>query len=47
MQYGTQIGLLITRTKTQRFVVDLYNQEIPIKEIAAQVPVCLRQFTGG
>lgn len=41
MQYGTQIGSLITRAETQRLVVDLYNQGMPIKEIAAQVPVCL------
>ena len=41
MQYGTQIGSLLTRSETQRLVVDLYNQGMPIKEIAAQVPVCL------
>ena len=41
MQYGTQIGSLLTRAETQRLVVDLYNQGMPIKEIAAQVPVCL------
>jgi transposase len=41
MKYGTQIGSLITRAETQRLVVDLYNQGMPIKEIAAQVPVCL------
>ena len=41
MQYGTQIGSLLTLAETQRLVVDLYNQGMPIKEIAAQVPVCL------
>ena len=41
MQYGTQIGSLLTRAETQRLVVDLYKQGMPIKEIAAQVPVCL------
>lgn len=41
MQYGTQINSLITRAETQRLVVDLYNQGMPIKEIEAQVPVCL------
>ena len=41
MQYGTQVGSLLTRAETQRLVVDLYNQGMPIKEIAAQVPVCL------
>ena len=40
MQYGTQIGSLLTRAETQRLVVDLYKQGMPIKEIAAQVPVC-------
>lgn len=41
MQYGTQIGSLLTRAETQRLVVDLYKQGMPIKEIAAQVPVYL------
>lgn len=41
MQYGTQIGSLITRAETQRLIVNLYNQGMPIKEIAAQVSVCL------
>ena len=31
MQYGTQIGSLLTRSETQRLVVDLYNQGMPIK----------------
>lgn len=47
MQYGTQIGSLLTRAETQRLVVDLYNQGMPIKEIAAQVQFVWRQFTGG
>ena len=34
MQYGTQIGSLLTRAETQRLVVDLYNQGMSIKEIA-------------
>ena len=41
MPHERQIGSLITRAETQRLVADLYNQGMPIKEIAAQVPVCL------
>lgn len=37
MQYGTEI----TRFEARRLVADLYNQGMPIKEIAAQVPVSL------
>ena len=33
MQYGTQIGSLLTRAETQRLVVDLYKQGMPIKQI--------------
>ena len=40
MPHERQIGSLITRAETQRLVADLYNQGMPIKEIAAQVPVC-------
>ena len=41
MPHERQIGSLITRAETQRLVADLYNQGMPITEIAAQVPVCL------
>ena len=41
MQYGTQIASLITRAEARRLVADLYNRGMPIKEIAAQVPVSL------
>ena len=41
MQYGTEIASLITRLEARRLVADLYNQGMPIKEIAAQVPVSL------
>lgn len=41
MQYGAQIASLITRADARRLVADLYNQGMPIKEIAAQVPVSL------
>jgi transposase len=41
MQYGTKIASLITRVEARRLVADLYNQRMPIKEIAAQVPVSL------
>ena len=43
MQYGTQIGSLLTRAETQRLVVDLYNQGMSIKEIDEKVPDCLTQ----
>ena len=33
MQYGTQIGSLLTRAETQRLVVDLYKQGMPISEL--------------
>lgn len=41
MQYGTEIASLITRVEARRLVADLYNQGMPIKEIATQVPVSL------
>lgn len=41
MQFGTKIASLITRVEAQGLVADLYNQGMPIKEIAAQVPVSL------
>ena len=41
MPHERQIGSLITGAETQRLVADLYNQGMPIKEIAAQVPVSL------
>lgn len=41
MQYERHVASLITRIEARRLVADLYNQGMPIKEIAAQVPVCL------
>lgn len=41
MPHERQIGSLITRAETQRLVADLYNQGMPIKEIATKVPVSL------
>jgi transposase-like protein len=41
MQYGTEIASLITRVEARRLVADLYNQGMPIKEIATKVPVSL------
>ena len=47
MQYGTQIGSLLTRSETQRLVVDLYNQGMPIKKLRRKSQFVWRQFTGG
>lgn len=41
MQFGTRITSQITLGETRRLIPDLYNQGIPIKEFAAQVPVSL------
>ena len=47
MPHERQIGSLITRAETQRLVADLYNQGMPIKEIARKFQFVWRQFTGG
>ena len=42
MQYGTQIGSLLTRAETQRLVVDLYKQGMQ-KSKAANIASSIAQ----
>lgn len=41
MKVEEQISTLMKQAEARRLVSDLYNQEMPIKEIAKHVPVCL------